>query len=247
MLFGCGFAALREYRRCAQILFAFVISTFLGGALWAQKTEIGAGLLVGLPQGEFSDRLDATGWGFSFRFARSIRHSAVSVGAELGYLLYGSEKWRTTLLEDVPDVVVNVHTTNNILLGTMFVRLQRQRGRARPYVEGDFGGEYLFTNTSLENAGTGEAFASTINLHDSAFVYGGGGGVQLVLWDGARRGVSPVAARIMLDARLRYMRGPEAHYLKKGSIHREDGDVTYDVLTSRTDMLLPEISLVARF
>lgn len=51
----------------------------------------------------------------------------------------------------------------------------------------------------------------------------------------------------MLDLRCRYIDGGEAEYLKKGSIRRVDGKTSYDVMKSRTDMLLFTLGLVLSF
>jgi hypothetical protein len=46
---------------------------------------------------------------------------------------------------------------------------------------------------------------------------------------------------------VRYMRGGEADYLKEGSITVDDGRVHYDVLHSRTDMVLFRIGVSLAF
>jgi hypothetical protein len=46
-----------------------------------------------------------------------------------------------------------------------------------------------------------------------------------------------------LDIGIRYLRGGEAEYMKKGSIHREIDGVTYDVYRSRTDLVKAYIGI----
>ncbi|MBI2840070.1 MAG: hypothetical protein HYX75_17280 [Acidobacteria bacterium] len=198
-----------------------------------QSFEMGTGLLFGLPVGEFHDQLDSRGIGFSFRVGKKIRRSPVSAGMDLSYLLYGSEKWGEPLLNDVPDVAVNVHTTNNILLLHLYVRVEPRHGRIRPFGEGVVGGSYLFTNTGLENPSTGESFASSINLSDWTSSYGIGGGIRYYLLDGMSAGRARVPFQVVLEARLTYLRGSSAKYLKKGSITRDQGEVFYDVQAAR--------------
>ncbi|MEW6366343.1 MAG: outer membrane beta-barrel protein [Acidobacteriota bacterium] len=218
-----------------------------GTYLRAQKFEMGAGFVAGVPAGEFGDSLDATGYGFSIRFGYLVGDGPIRVGGDFGFLRYGSEKHSEILLSDIPDVRVDVETTNNILLGHFFLRAQPRSGAVRPYAEALIGVSYLFTDTSIQNERTGEEFASSINLDDSVFSYGFGGGVELVLWDGMKRAGTPIPIQLLLDGRLRYLRGSNARYLKEGSISRENDQVTYEILESRTDLLLPEISLALRF
>ena len=227
---------------------AWVLGLSASGAhLRAQSFEMATGFLTGVPTGEFGDSLDATGYGFSIRFGYLVGDSPIRIGGDMGFLRYGSEKHSEILLSDLPDVRVDVQTSNNILLGHFFLRVQPRSGTVRPYAEGLIGVTYLFTDTSIQNERTGEAFASSLNLDDAVFSYGFGGGVELVLWDGMKREGTPIPIQLLLDGRVRYLRGSNARYLKEGSIRRENDQVTYEILESRTDLLLPEISFAVRF
>jgi len=53
---------------------------------------------------------------------------------------------------------------------------------------------------------------------------------------------------VLVDVQFRYLFGTEADYLKKRSIIRtENGEVLYDVLHSRTDLLLFSIGASFKF
>jgi hypothetical protein len=148
-------------------------------------------------------------------------------------------------------VTVDVETTNNFALGHLFLRLQPNSGSIRPYLEGALGGNYLFTKTSIKNHGNGgEEVASSTNLDDVAFSYGGGAGLLVVLahYDSeGSRGDDSKISDLLLDVRCRYLAGAEAEYLKEGSIRRVAGQVVYDVIRSQTNLLSLQIGIAVRF
>ena len=110
------------------------------------------------------------------------------------------------------------------------------------------GFKYLFTETEIRNvfSGDDDPIAESINLGDLAFGYGVGFGIAFQVVDRTQArldtGEGPIG--ILIDLRLRYLMGTEADYLKKGAIVREnDGSVTYNRHTSRTDFLMPFIGV----
>ena len=53
---------------------------------------------------------------------------------------------------------------------------------------------------------------------------------------------------VFVDARLRYLFGGEAKYLREGDIEADaDGDPIFRYTESRTDVLLPQLGLTVRF
>jgi len=211
--------------------------------------EAGADFLIGVPQKEFADNVDDTGYGASGQFAYFLGDSPIAVGGEVGFLNYGTLERFEPFSPDIPEVVVRVSTTNNILLTHGFVRVQPRTGPVRPYFDGLIGFKYLFTRTSIQDDSySGETFASSTNFDDFAFSYGIGGGMTIRVWEGdpGRRGQAPAELSIHLGAR--YLWGAEARYLRKGSIRQApDGGVIYDVFESKTDMLTPQIGIRVNF
>jgi hypothetical protein len=211
----------------------------------AEKFETSLRFSLGFPQGEFHDNLDRAGLGADFGFAYHWPGTIVSAGAAFGFLIMGNEARDEPLSSTIPDIVVRVTTTNAILLGHAFVRLQPGTGAVRPYVEGLAGFHYLFTTTSLRGD-WGETLSST-NFDDLAFSWGLGGGVKLALLRIQRQGRPEKLMGLDLDLGLRWLKGGRAEYLKKGSIRRENGVVTYDVYASRTDLLQAGLGLSFSF
>jgi hypothetical protein len=214
----------------------------------AQRFEAGGNFAVGLPQREFRDNIDTQGYGLTGHFGAFVADSPIMIGAVLGYLNYGTEKRWEPISETIPDVTVEVRTTNNIFLLHGFARVQPQRGPVRPYVEGLWGFKYLFTQTSIrDDSIVADTVASSTNFDDFAGSWGVASGVDIRLWDGRwQHGHGNL--EISLNVSAKYLWGSEAEYLKKGSIQRfPDGSIGYFVMRSETDMLVPQVGLRIRF
>jgi hypothetical protein len=229
----------------------FLALLLSSGAAAAQGLgQLSAQVTVGVPQGAFSERLDgAIGFGVSLQALHHIPATPVAVGVELGGLVYGVETIRERFGGGaLGRVEVDVTTQNNIGLGHLLLRLQPPAGAFRPYVDGLVGMSYLFTDSRIQDVDRNRPeIASSTNFDDLTFSYGGSVGMQARLV----RGVDQKSGRpyeFGLDARLRYLRGGEADYLKRGSISQDSaGNLTYEVERSRTDLLLPQLGLVVRF
>lgn len=207
----------------------------------------GVHFMLGFPQGEFKDNVDRIGFGGSGEFLYSFRPTPVKIGASIGYLIYGSETREEPFSTTIPDVTVDVTTTNNVLNGYLLLRLQPVKGLFRPYVDGLLGFNYLFTRTTIVSEE--EEVAASTNFDDFAFSYGGGGGIMIKVYDGTKKmepGKVGLAA-VLIDARVRYLKGSEAEYLKEGSISREDTEVIYDVIESNTDLLTVQVGAIFEF
>ena len=195
----------------------------------------GAWLLGALPKGEFKDKVEKNGFGVGGTFNYRIPQSPVYIGAELDFAVYGQAKYET-LFAGLPVRVV-VQTDNSILQGLLMLRLQPPTGAVRPYADGLFGFNYLFTTTTIQNIQSGDEVASDKNLDDTALAYGGGGGVMFRLW---QREVSPEKVdlrAVFLDVRARYLVGAEAKYLKEGTIEVVNNQLVYRLQQSTTDLV----------
>jgi len=215
--------------------------------------EASLAFTLGFPSGEFRDHVPNVGFGLDLAGGIQFAGSPVFLGAELGFLTYGRESRREPFSTTIPDVEVRVVTTNNILNGHLFLRLQPGIGSIRPYFDALIGFKYLFTVTEIRNVWTSgdenEAIASSTNLGDIAFSRGVGFGLAINLGesvlesDNGREGF----VSFQLDIGLRYLLGSEADYLKKGSIERVDGNIQFDIDRSRTDTIQMLIGVRATF
>jgi hypothetical protein len=191
---------------------------------------------VGVPSGEFRENIKRVGIGIigNFMLFNSSPELPYAFGLNIGFMNYGSESRREPFSVTIPDVVVDVDRSNNLVNFHLMFQIIPPSGNIRPYLETLFGGSYFFTQTTIKSLGD-EEVASSTNFDDFAWSYGGGGGVliNLVTFDTPRKKVSSV----FLDFKVRYLFGTEAEYLKEGSVRIVRGRAYYDLSKSKTDLL----------
>lgn len=200
--------------------------------------------VVGFPQGEFEDNVDNVGFGLDGFFGIGLGRSPIVVGADLGFVVYGFERRSEPFSDNIPDVRVDVETSNSIFLGHLLLRVQPPSGTIQPYFDGLFGLKYFFTETSVEDDNGSDPIASTTNFDDAALSYGIGGGVEIQVLRGP--GGKKLRA-LSINAGARYLLGSEAEYLQEGSIERRDGQVFFTVDRSETTMLLTHLGVTLKF
>lgn len=213
----------------------------------AQNFQGGVHFALGVPQADFKSKIGRNGYGLSGHIGFAPASVPVMLGVELGFLVYGNETRREPFSGTIPDVTVDVTTTNTIGLAHLTMRLQPNSGVIRPYIDGLVGVNYLTTATEIQNRGRGgEEIASSTNFDDAAFSYGGGGGIMFRVHQSDDQEGGGIK-EVLIDLRGRYLVGGEAEYLKEGSIRRENGRVTYDVQKSKTDLITVQLGVALRF
>lgn len=214
-------------------------------------------LALGVPQSELGDQIRDTGIGGHVNLLVGYGNVPLYAGINVGGMIYGSESRREPFSTTIPDVTVKVTNSNNIFYGHFILRVQPPEGRVRPYLDGLIGFKDFYTKTTIENedGDNEDPIAESKNLDDVAFSYGGGGGLKVRVYtakipatggegegeEAANRETRPLG--IDLTAGAWYLLGSEAEYLKKGSIRREGGRVTYDITRSNTDMVIAQIGV----
>lgn len=228
--------------KAPSVLSVCFLALLIGGAttLRAQERQAGFYFTTIVPRGEFSENVTNNGYGGGGQFLVRLGGSPFLAGGDLGIVIYGSESRREPISTTIPNLQVRVRTTNNIFLAHFVLRAQPRTGVVRPYADGLIGLKHLFTRTSISDLSDGETIASSTDLSDTTLSYGFGGGLQIPLTKGPE-------ARILLDTNVRYLRGSRAEYLRRGSIREENGQVFFDVLSSRTDVLAVQIGVTFRF
>jgi hypothetical protein len=201
-----------------------------GGAMQGTVWLLGA-----LPQGEFKDNVEQNGFGLGGSFSYRVPESPVHVGAELDFAVYGQSQYEA-FFAGLP-VRVNVQTDNSILQGLLLLRLQPFAGPIRPYADGLFGFNYLFTTTTIKDRRNEEEIASDKNLDDTALAYGGGGGIMFRLMQRDPGPEKSGIRAVLLDLRARYLVGAEAKYLKEGTIQVVNNELVYSLQQSKTDLV----------
>ena len=205
----------------------------------------GLNIMLGFPMGKFKEEIDRLGYGLSghFLFLAPTVNRPFGIGLNVGYLNYGQETRREPFSLTIPDVTVDVERSNNLVNFHVLFQLGFGSGSVRPFVEGLFGGSYIFTETTIRSRGA-EEVASSNNFDDFAWSYGAGGGLLILLSSGEE---GEDFGSIFLDLKARYLFGSEAEYLKEGSVIVSGGNVTYQVTKSKTDLLTVHVGVVAYF
>lgn len=226
---------------------ALIVAVCLLAVLPAQaqvRPAFDLNFIMGIPQGEFDEHVGTLGYGIEAFGGIGVGQTPVVLGLSLGGMIYGYEHRKEPFSPTIPDVTVDVKTSNNIFMGHFVLRLQPPTGAFRPYLDGLVGLKYLFTETRIESErfDNDEPIAASTNFDDVAFSYGAGGGLDLRLYDGPL-GEHKKPVSIALNIGFRYLLGSEAEYLKEGSIRRGNGKVTYEVERSRTDLLVPHLGV----
>jgi hypothetical protein len=208
----------------------------------------GLNLLVALPQGEFRDNVGRAGFGLSghFTFFKPAPEAPFTFGINLGYINYGYESRKVPFNQWVPDVPVDVNRLNNLVNFHFLFQVFPIEGAVKPYLYILFGGNYIFTTTEIKNHN--EELASTTNMDDFSWSYGGGGGLLIRLTDFEPGGERMSPSTLWLDLKVRYLYGTEAEYLKEGSIEiHNDGSYTYYYSKSKIDLLSINLGVVIDF
>lgn len=220
----------------------FLLILIFAAKLSAQT--VGGGLVIAFPSGEFKDKVKNTGFGIQIQgtLFTPTKERPVTIGIDGSYIIYGSENSSRPLSPTIPDVWVNVNRTNNIANFHLLLQVSPFIGDVRPYIEGIFGGAYLFTTSKVESEDSGQSVFESTNLDDFTWNYGFGGGMLIKL----KSGLGSVK-ELFLDIKARYMYGTEAEYLKEGSVTIFNGRAYYDVQKSKTDLLTIQFGVVAYF
>jgi len=220
--------------------------------------QVGVHFFPGFPQGKFRENVGRIGIGASGHFLYNISHTPLHIGLDLGFLEYGRASRREPFSSDIPDVLVDVITTNEIFMSHFIVRFQPAGGKFRPYFSGLFGGNYLSTITkiqSINDVGEDKEIARYTNFDDFVPSVGVSVGTMIVLtrsdnvpvYEGSDPTPKKGSLEFLLDLQCRYLLGGNAEYLKEGSIVRSNCNISFDVSSSRTNLLLVQIGLVLRF
>jgi len=216
----------------------FCAVVFAAGVSSAQyRFDTGLDFLSVFPRGEFGDQVKNTGLGGSLSLGYRLPGQPFIIGADLGLFIYGREKRRIILSPAIPDLPLNVITSNNVFSMHLFLRRQTDWEPVAPFIDCIIGFNYLYTRTSISRTSQYSGLGAT-NLSDFALSYGFGSGFKIKVYENTVSRRSSDLVAVTVNVRARYLFGSEAEYLKKGSIERIHGVAYYDVHTSRTGMLL---------
>lgn len=233
-----------DVRRIGMLSITSAVLVLVFGAAsaaQAQRVQLGVDFTTVIPRGEFKQNVTNNGYGAGVQFLIGLSRLPLAFGVDAAFANYGSDEHTEPISTTIPELRVKVRTDNNITLTHFVARVIPHHGKVRPYADFLVGFKHLSTTTTILNDSNDEELTSTNNLSDTTSSYGVGGGLQWRLGSIGRRG------DICLDGKVRYLVGGRADYLKKGSITRENGQVFFDVLSSKTDVLTAQIGITFRF
>lgn len=184
-----------------------------------RRFQIGVGALFGHPSGELGDVVGWTG-GVGFEFVYRFRNAPLLLGFEGQLQQYSTVSTLGIGSGVSPPAVIDGQTTVASGGGYFLTRLQRHRGRIRPFVDGVIGLDSVCSVCDDKNSAT---------INNRALGIGLGAGVS-VRW-GTNKDNGDIFG---LDLRLRYQHAGPANYLTNN----------LDVLRVPTNMLQGYVGLV---
>lgn len=193
----------------------------------------------GKPTGEFGDYVNQ-GFGLDgfYRYALD-RYGIVSLRVGGGFLIYGNETRRLPLSSTIGNLImVDVNTSNNILNFGGGLELAIPTPAVRPYVFGQLGSAYFYTQSSVEGSDDTQDFARSTNYRDWVFSRQVGGGLQVPL------GRSRSRTGVHLDLGATYNLNGEARYLREGSIDEvSPGQFVFNPIRSEANLVTWRLGL----
>ena len=240
-----------------QTVSCFLVILFLGMFISPANAQslfqFGTNAQGGFPKGTFRDNIGNAIGGLNLEFTYSPRKMPLAIGISFGFYEYGSETISEFLQATNADFEIDVSTSNSIILGHLLFRLQPEQGRIRPYVDALIGINHLRTSTKIigPDYGPYDYEISRNNLSDTVLSYGGDFGLMIVVVEKPLKlRKQPAKKRkwgVLIDLRVRYLKGGEAEYLIKGSISRVDDELVYDIKRSTTDLLTAQLGITLNF
>ncbi|MBS1911501.1 MAG: hypothetical protein JST22_05910 [Bacteroidetes bacterium] len=214
-------------------------------SLSAQQVLMNLNLEMAEPDGAFHNNVRKLGVGVGAGVAWHFGDLPIALGLEGGILGISVETRDEPFSLSIPEVSLRVATSHNLAMGHAFVRLQPASGGIRPYIDGVAGIHDLFTTTSVNDA-TG---TSSTNKSDIVFAYGGRAGIMVPVYQCRDGGVQcgDGCSAVMIDIGAGYLRGATGEYLRDGGIHRDNGNVTYDITSSETNLITGHLGVVVQF
>lgn len=201
------------------------------GDRFGRRMSGSVGLVQMRPVGEFRQYVGLSyGVGGDALF-RLDRRGMLALRSELAWIDYGEESKRVPLSSTIGGrVLVDVKTTNQILLFGFGPQVSAPSGYIRPYTGATLGFTHFFTTSGVEGSDDTFDFGNTTNHRTTKLAWTGNSGVYIPL----HYGRTPV----LLDVGVKYVASGRLSYLRRGSIiDLPDNGVALDKVTSETRFL----------
>ncbi len=173
-------------------------------------------------------------------FTYALSGSRLRIGGGVGVLLYGRGTRTEPPSLTIPDVIVDVTTSTDLVSPYFLVRFQPHDGQVRPYVQGRLGFNYMATRTSASGEDADADFAQTTHFDDFGLAVGVGVGFMADLYEWAD-------GRLGLDIGADYVYGAPLRYLVPGVLGAAEGVVGFEQRLFRTDLLTVRVGGFVEF
>ena len=215
----------------ARLSAVAVALALASAALGAQPSvTIPVSLNIGVPQGAFAENVSiagGVGGGVIWKVSGPL-----ALRADLGVMIYGSERRRVPLGGGALGLInVDVTTTNSIFGGSIGGQLGAPGPTVMPYVGGMIGFSAFTTTSSVEGSNsTNQPFASSTNSSDFTFAKSAIAGLYIPVGE---------TGNVHLDLGVRHTwNGERVRYLTRGDITEDiNGDIILSPRESRADIL----------
>ncbi len=209
---------------------------------YAQEAVANLQFQVGVPQGQFRDQLEEIGVGINGMIGYMLPNSPLVLGLDMGFMVFGQDKRTEPLSSTIPDLRVEVENSYNLFHAHFLARITGRDEIFRPFADFLVGFNYFFTQTTVRSRGGFDDVFTDTNFDDFAFSYGLGAGMKYRVYKDENSG-----SRIFINLQGRYLLGNDAEYLRPGSVIIENGDVSFDVRKSATNLMYFQLGVAIAF
>ena len=219
--------------------FPFVLSTalLLVPAAGLAQHRVNAAFEVSSPEGDFDQNTD-TGYGFGLGYRYGFGpQGMLGIGANASFQNYGSTRRRAPLSPTIPEIEVEINTSNNIFYLEGALEVALPGARIQPYALGTYGAGFFYTTSSLKDPLTDETVLTDTNQSDWTWVSSLGGGVRFLVRESQPVEGGP-PSRLMVDVGASRLTGGDVEYLREGTLVTDQGEFDIDSRLARSEIEL---------